>query len=254
MDCPTEERLIRMKLEILANIRFLEFDLQKRELVVCHLGSYEPIFHSLNSLDLNTSLLSSSNVDNFEPSITVANERQLLKKVLFINFAFFVIELLAGYIAHSMGLIADSFDMLADSIVYGLAFFAAGSTMLNKKRVAKISGYFQLLLAAAGLVEVIRRFVFNAEMPVFHIMIVVSLLALAANVASYYILKKSRSNEAHMQASIIFTSNDIVINIGVILAGVFVFVTGTKFPDLIIGAIVFFIVGRGALRILKLSK
>ena len=52
----------------------------------------------------------------------------------------------------------------------------------------------------------------------------------------------------------IFTSNDIIINLGVILAGVLVYVTDTRFPDLLVGTIVFALVLQGALRILKLSK
>jgi Co/Zn/Cd efflux system component len=57
-----------------------------------------------------------------------------------------------------------------------------------------------------------------------------------------------------MQASMIFTSNDIIINAGVIVAGFLVLFTNSKYPDLIIGSLVFFIVFRGAFRILKLSK
>ncbi len=57
-----------------------------------------------------------------------------------------------------------------------------------------------------------------------------------------------------MQASMIFTSNDVIANIGVIIAGGLVYFTNSKFPDLIIGAIVFILVGQGAMRILKLSK
>jgi len=57
-----------------------------------------------------------------------------------------------------------------------------------------------------------------------------------------------------MKATMIFTSNDIIINTGVILAGILVLLTKSKYPDLIIGAIVFLIVVRGAFRILKLGK
>ena len=52
----------------------------------------------------------------------------------------------------------------------------------------------------------------------------------------------------------IFTSNDVIANIGVIIAGGLVYFTNSKFPDLIVGAIVFILVGQGAMRILKLSK
>jgi Co/Zn/Cd efflux system component len=85
-------------------------------------------------------------------------------------------------------------------------------------------------------------------------MIGVSIFALIANGVCLYLLQKSKSNEAHMKASMIFTSNDVIINAGVILAGVLVLLTQSKYPDLIIGSIVFFIVVQGAIRILKLGK
>jgi len=90
--------------------------------------------------------------------------------------------------------------------------------------------------------------------PDFQTMIIVSILALIANSVCLYLLQKSKSKEAHMKATMIFTSNDIIINTGVILAGVLVLLTQSKYPDLIIGAIVFLIVVRGAFRILKLGK
>lgn len=85
-------------------------------------------------------------------------------------------------------------------------------------------------------------------------MIIVSVLALAANSLSLYLLQRSRSREAHMRASMIFTSNDIIINLGVITAGVLVSLLDSGLPDLIVGAIVFLVVSRGAWRILTLSR
>ena len=85
-------------------------------------------------------------------------------------------------------------------------------------------------------------------------MIVVSTFALLANVISLLLLQRARDREAHIQASMIFTSNDIIINAGVIAAGVLVGLLHTNIPDLIVGGIVFLIVVRGALRILALSK
>jgi len=90
--------------------------------------------------------------------------------------------------------------------------------------------------------------------PDFQTMIIVSVLALIANSVCLYLLQKSKSEEAHMKATMIFTSNDIIINTGVIVAGILVLLTQSKYPDLIIGAIVFLIVVRGAFRILKLGK
>jgi Co/Zn/Cd efflux system component len=85
-------------------------------------------------------------------------------------------------------------------------------------------------------------------------MVMVALLALVGNAACLFLLQKSRSKEAHMQASMIFTSNDVIVNIGVIVAAGLVYLTNSQYPDLIIGVIVFLIVGKGSLNILKLSK
>lgn len=84
-------------------------------------------------------------------------------------------------------------------------------------------------------------------------MIMVSVFALIANGICLYLLQKSKSKEeAHMKASMIFTSNDVIINLGVIVAGFLVNVLNSNKPDLIIGTIVFILVIQGARRILKL--
>ena len=57
-----------------------------------------------------------------------------------------------------------------------------------------------------------------------------------------------------MRASMIFTSNDVIINLGVITAGTLVYLINSSYPDLIVGTIVFVLVVIGAIRILKLGK
>ena len=85
-------------------------------------------------------------------------------------------------------------------------------------------------------------------------MIVVSLVALAANVATLLILRRTKRGEAHIEASWIFTSNDIKVNALVILAGLLVWWSSSQVPDLIAGGLIFLIVANGARRILALSK
>lgn len=160
-----------------------------------------------------------------------------------------------GIISKSMGLVADSLDMLADSFVYGISLFAVGGTVYRKKRIAKWAGYFQIILAIIGFVEVLRRFFGVEKLPDFSTMIIVSILALMANGICLYLLQKSKSKEeAHMKASMIFTSNDVIINLGVIAAGLLVLWLESSTPDLVIGTIVFVLVVQGAFRILKVSK
>lgn len=253
MDCPSEENLIRLKLDGIEEIKSLDFDLPNRKLAIYHDGRIEEIETSIQDLNLGGKRVSTEagGVVEFEEP---AKQRKLLWMVLAVNFAFFAIEMTTGLISGSMGLIADSLDMLADAFVYGISLFAVGASLTRKKRIATTAGYFQIMLAVVGFVEVVRRFLSAGEMPDFGTMIVVSLLALIANGFCLYLLQKSKSREAHMQASAIFTSNDVVINLGVIVAGVLVYLLGSNKPDLIVGTIVFVVVIRGAVKILKLGK
>ena len=244
-----------MKLEDIQEIVKLDFDLQKRHLTVYHDKANPAIEIRINELNLSSRFINSSVIDRPEESgENSVLQSRLLWTVLIINFGFFILELATGFISNSMGLVADSLDMLADAFVYGLSLWAIGSIAKRKKRVARISGYIQLSLAILGLTEVIRRFISVGTMPDYRIMIVVSILALMANSVCLYLLQKSRSNEAHMRASMIFTSNDVIINSGILVAGILVLLTSSKYPDLIVGSLVFIIVVRGAIRILKLGN
>lgn len=139
MDCPSEEQIIRMKLEGFTNINSLEFDISNRLLTVFHTDSYEDIFTKLNELKFDTSLYSSEIIENYTKNENELLQTKTLWTVLIINFAFFIIELLTGIISKSMGLVADSLDMLADSFVYSLALFAVGGSILRKKFIAKMA-------------------------------------------------------------------------------------------------------------------
>ena len=254
MDCPSEENLIRMKLDGIENIKHLDFDIPNRTLSIFHTEGVSSIETALIDLNLGANHLTTEKTTEttFDEN---SNQKRLLWIVLIINFVFFVVEMTTGLISRSMGLVADSLDMLADAFVYGLSLYAVGGSMSKKKKVAKIAGYFQLALAAFGLIEVLRRFWGVQQMPYFQTMIIVSIFALIANGVCLYLLQKSKNKEeAHMRASSIFTSNDIAINLGVIAAAVLVNWLNSAIPDLVIGIIVFAIVIRGALRILRLSK
>ena len=242
-----------MKLESYDSIVKLDFKLDDRELTVFHNEDENSILNSLDELSLDTTHVSTQETEEQIKS-EVEVQSAILWQVLLINFGFFLIEITFGLISNSMGLVADSLDMLSDSFVYGLSLFAVGAVVAKKKRIAKLSGYVQILLAILGITEVLRRFFFEEEMPDFGTMIIVSIFALIANVYCIYLFKKTKSEEAHIRASVIFTNNDIIINSGVIVAGILVSLLSNHLPDLIIGSIVFVVVLRGARRILKLAK
>lgn len=180
-------------------------------------------------------------------------ERRTLALLLSINGAMFAVELVLGWVAQSMGLIADSLDMLADAGVYTAALWAVGSTTRRKTHAAFASGFVQIALAVGVAIEVVRRVVTGSE-PVSILMIGVSALALCANTACVMLLRQHRHGEIHMRASWIFSTTDVQVNVGVIVAGVLVMLTRSAWPDLVIGLMVCAIVVRGGVRILREAR
>jgi Co/Zn/Cd efflux system component len=258
MDCPSEERLVRMALENKANVARLDFDLANRRLAVTHHGSPDAVLSDLTPLNLGARITSSEAAEESSPppglpARASPDERGTLRLLLAINATMFVVEVVAGWIAQSTGLIADSLDMFADAAVYGISLYAVGKAASVQWTAARMSGYLQLLLALGALFEVARRFVVGSEPEPFSMM-GIALLALVANVACMALIAKHREGGVHMRASWIFSTNDVIANIGVIVAGSLVAWTGSALPDLVIGTAIALVVLSGAVRILRISR
>jgi Co/Zn/Cd efflux system component len=255
MDCDAEEQLVRLRLGQLDEVEAVRVDLVTRTVSVRH-SSDDPssVRAALDGLNLDTTQLDEPDTAPEWTPVSPRHERMVFTIALLINAVFFVVELVAGLVSQSMGLVADSVDMLADASVYALSLVAIGRAAHHKMRLAAGSGYLQLALATVGLFEVIRRFLTEESLPEARTMIMVSLLALAANTATLIILRRAKNPEAHFQASWIFTANDIKANTLVILSAVVVIITENPAADLIAGAIIFIIVANGARRILKLAR
>jgi Co/Zn/Cd efflux system component len=254
MDCPAEEQLVRMSLHAVDNVEAVNVDLDRRTVTVQHAAAVDDIREALDALNLDTTQIVAASEAMELVSEAESNERRVLVVALVINAVLFVAEFAAGVVSKSMGLLADSLDMLADASVYALSLVAVGGSTLRKKRLAATSGYLQLGLALFGLIEVARRFLVGEDAPDARTMIIVSFIALAGNIATMLILRRAKSPEAHFQASWIFTANDIKVNGLVIVSAVIVAITDNPTADLIAGAAIFLIVANGARRILKLAR
>jgi Co/Zn/Cd efflux system component len=184
----------------------------------------------------------------------MTKEQRVLWLVLGINFLFFLIEFILGNIHNSVGLMEDSFDMLADAIIYGLSLLALSGCICKKIKLAKAVGFTQLALVLYGFGEIVKRFLGYAEMPDYNVMIAVSVFALAGNVISLALLQKLHSDDINIKASVICSSKDVLSNIGVIIAGVLVLLTNSFIPDLVIGLIILYLVAGGVREIFEETR
>lgn len=171
--------------------------------------------------------------------------------LLAINAVMFVLEIGAGWWAHSAGLISDAMDMFADAAVYGVALYAVGRSASHKLAAARMAGALQLLLGLFALMEVARRIEAGIA-PQAQVMVWVSVMALAANIVCLLLIARHRDQGAHMKASYIFSANDVLANMGVIVSGVLVSLIGAPWPDWLVGGAIAIMVLLGAWRILRL--
>ena len=128
----------------------------------------------------------------------------------------FLVEITLEIISESTALIADSLDMLADATVYGIGLYAVGKAALMKVKAAHISGMFQIILGIAVLIDIFRRTIYGSD-PDSLLMITVGIMAFIANAICLQLISKHRDGEVHMRASWIFSKNDVIANLGIIL-------------------------------------
>lgn len=260
MDCPSEEAIIKMQLDSIEPKPALDIDIPNRKVRVFHACSSSEIEQHMADCNLGAVLersepISQQTWNQSLPNNTGADnsEENILKTLLAINGVMFLFELVLGWIAQSTGLIADSIDMFADAAVYAVALIAVGQSARKKLHAAHLSGWLQLILAFGVLVEVMRRFLFGSD-PISMLMMGIGAIALFANVTCLFLIIKKKDSGAHMRASYIFSANDVIANFGVIVAGVLVAWTGSRYPDLVIGLIIAVVVFSGAIRILRIRN
>ncbi|MFQ5736203.1 MAG: cation transporter [Thermodesulfobacteriota bacterium] len=185
-----------------------------------------------------------------EVEVKNREESRVLILLLGINGFMFLAEITLGILSQSTALIADSLDMLADATVYGIAMYAIGRSPLVKIKAAHLSGIFQVILGGMVSIDVLRRLALGSE-PESFLMISVGMVALVANVVCLNLISKHRDGEIHMRASWVFSRNDVIANLGIIIGGVLVSMMGSRYPDLIIGLAISIVVIRGGIHILK---
>ena len=181
------------------------------------------------------------------------HERRILIVVLLINAGMFVAEFSAGLLSGSTALLADSLDMLADAIVYALGLFALGRARHWRARAALISGVFQLLLGLGVAAEATWKTVANG-LPDVATMGLFGVIALLANTLCFVLLTRFRDGDINLRASWICSRNDMIGNLGVLLAAALVTWSGSPFPDIVIGLLIAAVVIHSAWRIVTEAK
>lgn len=183
-----------------------------------------------------------------DPEHTNRHERRILIIVLLINAGMFAAEFSAGLVSGSTALLADSLDMLADALIYALGLFALGRAAHWRARAALTSGVFQLLLGVGVAVEAVWKTLANG-LPDAATMGLFGVIALLANTVCFLLLWRFRDGDINLRATWICSRNDMLGNVGVLLAAALVTWSGSSIPDIVVGLVIAALVIHSAWRI-----
>jgi Co/Zn/Cd efflux system component len=165
----------------------------------------------------------------------------------------FALEMFYSFVSGSQSLLADSLDFFADAANYGISLYALSKSITLRAKASLIKGYTMGVFGIFVAVSTVYK-VFFAVTPKAEIIGVVGFIALAANVFSAFLLYKYRKGDSNRASVWICSRNDAIANIAVIFAGLGVWITNTKLPDLTVAFIIASISLSGAYHIIKKAK
>jgi Co/Zn/Cd efflux system component len=184
------------------------------------------------------------------PAAVSARQRRVLRIVLAVNLAMFCAEATAGVIARSTALLADSADMLGDAMVYGVSLAVVGRGPVWQARSALLKGSVMAAFGLGVLAEAALKLAAGL-VPTAGVMGGVGLLALVANAAVLALLWSRRGDDLNMRSAWLCSRNDVLANLGVLLAAGGVAVTGSAWPDVAVGLGIAALFGTGALGVIR---
>lgn len=181
-----------------------------------------------------------------------AGYRRALWAVILLNVGYGVVEAIGGFIAESQGVKADALDFIGDGSITLLAILAIGWSALWRARVALLQGIFLALLGVGVLASAAYR-VFVENTPEAGLMLVFGLVACAVNITAAGILMKFREGDANVRAVWLFSRNDALGNLALVVGAGLVWVTNTGWPDLVIASVVALLFLQSAWEIIRRS-
>ena len=169
-------------------------------------------------------------------------DRRALAGALAIIGAFTVVEVVVGYLADSLALLADAGHMLGDVGSLALALFAAwlGARPATPERsfgyrraeilAALANGVALVLISIWIVVEAVGR-LRNPVEPLGGWVLAVGVVGLALNLGAASVLHRRGSESLNVQGALRHVLADALGSVGVIVSGAIVLLTGWSYAD-----------------------
>ncbi len=152
--------------------------------------------------------------------------------------------------AGSAALMSDATDMLGDAMVYGVSLYALSRGDRWKAGAAVFKGVLILILGISILVNLAIKLRTGVP-PSSTMMLVFGGIALVANLICLSLLWRFRRQDVNMASTFECSRNDVISNLGVLVAAGAVAALASPWPDMMIGGIMAAIILRSAFRVLR---
>jgi cation diffusion facilitator family transporter len=164
--------------------------------------------------------------------------RRALWIVVVLNLGFGVAEVIGGFLAGSQALKADALDFIGDGSITFVGLLALGWAEQTRARVALAQGWFLAVLGVGVIAMAIWR-ALNAVPPEADLMGGIGVAALGVNITAALTLRRFREvANANARAIWLFSRNDALANVAVIIAAGLVAWLNSAWPDLIVAGII----------------
>ena len=163
--------------------------------------------------------------------------RRALWIVIVLNLGFGAAEIVGGLLADSQALKADALDFIGDGTISLFGLLALGWTVRARSQVALAQGLFLGALGVGVILFAIWRGM-NAVAPEADLMGRIGIVALAVNVTAALVLARFRGGDANVRAIWLFSRNDALANLAVIIAAGLVAWTESAWPDLVVAGVI----------------
>jgi len=157
--------------------------------------------------------------------------------VLVINVAMFFVEFGAGIVASSASLMADSLDMLGDALVYMISLYALERSRRWQAGTALFKGAFILFIGLGVIVQIGLKVLYSVP-PSSQLMVIFGVLALVANLYCLRLLWSFRADNVNLSSTFECSRNDVLANLGVIVAAGGVAWFQSPWPDIAVAVVI----------------
>lgn len=196
-------------------------------------GSPETVTRAVNDIGYRLSPLDEESGPDPYPTHMNAAYRRALWIVILLNVGYGIIEMGGGFLSGSQALKSDALDFIGDGLITFLGAVAIGWGLAWRARSALIQGIFLGVLGIGVLVNTTLRLA-EGYVPEAGMMGAFGLVALAINLASTVVLLPHREGDANVKAVWMFSRNDAIGNLAVVIAAVVVGWLDTAWPDIIV--------------------